>query len=121
MQSSSSVRIFSLDRERLLQDLRQACERLIRERVEVEEVRLFGSLARGDANAFSDADVLILLNEDTESDPVVRILRYLPFFDLARGVDLLVYTRAELQRALQEENPFLQQVWSESIRLAGRG
>jgi len=38
----------------------------------------------------------------------------------ARGGDLLVYTRAELQRALQEENPFLQQVWSESIRLAGR-
>lgn len=83
-------------------------------------VRLFGSLARGDANAFSDADVLILLNEDTESDLVARILRYLPFYDLARGVDLPVYICAELERASQEENPFLQQVWSESIRPAGR-
>lgn len=83
-------------------------------------MRLFGSLARGDANAFSDADVLILLNEDTETDPVARILRYLPMFGLSRGVDLLVYTRAELQRAL-EKNPFIQQAWAESVLLAERG
>ncbi len=120
MKSSNSVRIFSLDYEQLLRQIREVGKRLIHERAEVEEVRLFGSLVRGDATAFSDADVLIVVSEDAESDPVARILRYLPYFDLSRGVDLLVYTRAEVQRALQEGNPFVQQAWGESILLAGR-
>jgi predicted nucleotidyltransferase len=64
----------------------------------VDQVRLFGSLARGDATGLSDVDILILLRRALESDPHRRILTFLPYFDLPRNTDLLVYTLAELEQ-----------------------
>jgi predicted nucleotidyltransferase len=90
---------------------------LAAEHAEVSEVRLFGSLARGDATGISDVDVLLVLCESDEKDPIRRILRYLPFFNLDRGVDLLVYTRDELRRAVEGGNPFLRRALDESVLL----
>ena len=56
--SSSTVRIISLDREALLAQLRAIAAQIRRE-CDVEDVRVFGSLARGDATGTSDVDVLI--------------------------------------------------------------
>jgi predicted nucleotidyltransferase len=81
----------------------------------VAEVRLFGSLARGDATGLSDVDLLIVLSETGESDPHRRILAFLPYFDLYRGVDLLVLTRAEIERRLAEDDRWLKRVWTESV------
>lgn len=117
MPSSASVRIFSLPREALLTRLRQIIARLRAERPEVLDVRLFGSLARGDAMAFSDVDLLILIQADAEMDPIQRILRYLRYFDLNRGVDILVFTAAEWQARLAQGDPFAQTLMRESISL----
>lgn len=117
MSSSASVRVFSLPREALLTRLRQIIARLRAERPEVLDVRLFGSLARGDATAFSDVDLLILTQADAETDPIQRILRYLPYFDLDRGVDILVFTAAEWQARLDQGDPFAHTLMRESIRL----
>ena len=57
--SSSSVKIISLNRDQLLTRLRQIASRLQKEHPEVAEVRLFGSLARGDQTGTSDVDILI--------------------------------------------------------------
>ncbi|MCX8024508.1 MAG: nucleotidyltransferase domain-containing protein [Thermanaerothrix sp.] len=57
--------------------LHQIIARLRAERPEVLDVHLFGSLARGDATAFSDVDLLTLTRADDETDPIQRILRYL--------------------------------------------
>ena len=48
---------------------------------------------------------------------VRRILSFLPYFDLDRGTDLLVYTRAELEQQLAGQNPFLHRIWRESLPL----
>lgn len=117
MSSFASVRVFSLPREALLTRLRQIIARLRAERPEVLEVRLFGSLARGDATTFSDGDLLILTQADAETDPIQRILRYLPYFDLDRGVDILVFTAAEWQARLDQGDPFAQTLMRESLRL----
>lgn len=115
--SSDSVKIISLDREHLLARLNEIATQIRRENEPVEEIRLFGSLARGDATGTSDADVLIVLRETTETDLHRRILRFIRYFDLDRGTDLLVYTRAELERELTSDNRFLRRVWRESLPL----
>lgn len=115
MRSSDSVKIISLDRTRLLAELRQIAGRISADHPEVAEVRLFGSLARGDYTGTSDVDVLILLKQTNETDPLRRILSFLPYFDLMRGTDLLVYTLAELEERLAAGDRFIQRIWAESI------
>ena len=114
--SSGSVKIISLNRDELLGQLQRIATRLRAEHPEAE-IRLFGSLARGDQTGLSDIDILIVLDHATEPDPHRRILTFLPYFDLPRGTDLLVYTRAELTRRLAENDRFLRQIWNESLAL----
>jgi predicted nucleotidyltransferase len=113
--SFNSVKIISLNREHLLARLREIAANIHREQDDVEEIRMFGSLARGDATGTSDADILIVLREATDTDPHRRILRFIRYFDLDRGTDLLIYTHAELEHEISSDNRFLQQVWRESI------
>jgi predicted nucleotidyltransferase len=114
--SSDSVKIISLNQPNLLAHLHEIAARIRTEHPEVEQVRLFGSLARGDATGISDVDVLILLRDSAEPDPLRRILTFLPHFDLDRASDLLVYTRAEFDRHLAN-SPFLRDIWNESVAL----
>src|SRR5512139_770419 len=58
-----SVRVFRLDRAGTVDRLRARAHRLLEERADVLEVRLFGSLARGDAHPGSDADLLIVVRD----------------------------------------------------------
>lgn len=111
--SFDSVRIISLDRDSLLERLRAIAQRIRAEHPEAAEVRLFGSLARGDQTGTSDIDILIVLDDDVEADPVRRALVFMPYFDLERGTDILVYTRTELK----EHRPGLQRIRQESILL----
>ena len=115
--SCNSVRIISLDREEMLARLREIAARLRAERPEVAEVRLFGSLARGEQHGTSDIDVVVLLSESKESDWHRRILTYLPYFDLSRDTDVLVYTVAELEERLAAGDRFLRRIYEESISL----
>lgn len=86
--------------------LRTIASRIRNEYSQVEQVRVFGSLARGDATGTSGVDVLILLRDSTEADPLQRIRALLPYFDLERGTDLLVFTRAALEEQLAAHNAF---------------
>ncbi|MGH2352060.1 MAG: nucleotidyltransferase domain-containing protein [Chloroflexota bacterium] len=81
-------------RERLAEAVRAIADR----RPEVEEVVLFGSLARGDATPGSDADLLVVLSSSDVSF-LHRIPRYLPA-DCGIGVDVFPYTRDELASRL---------------------
>jgi predicted nucleotidyltransferase len=116
-QSSNSVKIISLDPNRLLKQVRDAVGQIRANHPEVAEVRLFGSLARGDATGVSDVDLLIVLSDTDEKDPHRRILTYLPYFALDRGVDLLVLTQGEIDRRLGDNDRWLGRVWAESVAL----
>ena len=115
--SCGSVRIVSLERDSLLEQLRQIAALIRAERPEVAEVRLFGSLARGDQHGTSDVDVLLLLHASEETDWHRRILAYLPYFDIGRHADVLVYTTAEVEERLAAGDKFLQRIIAESIPL----
>jgi predicted nucleotidyltransferase len=100
--SFGSVRIFSLNRAKILDCLRLSAARLAEQHPEIAEIWLFGSLARGDAVPGSDADVLLIL--DSSDQPFhERAPRYA--LDLCGiGVDLLAYTREEFDQ-LRDRSP----------------
>ncbi|GAB6063117.1 nucleotidyltransferase domain-containing protein [Deferrisoma palaeochoriense] len=90
--------VFSLDREEALRRVREAAERLGRERPEVRFVGLFGSLAKGTAVPGSDADLIVVL-DPTDLRFLDRPLRYGPYFEgVGLDVDLFCYTPEELPR-----------------------
>lgn len=95
--------------------LKRAVERLAKRYPEIEQVWLFGSLARGDAVPGSDADLLVVLT-DSQLPFLDRSVRYQPDF-CGVGVDVLAYTRAELASLQAEGHAFLRQAQAEGICL----
>lgn len=85
-------------------------------RPEIEQVILFGSLARGEAVPGSDADLLVILSS-SEQPFLERIPRYLPD-GLPVGVDVFPYTRQELTHMLADGNHLITQAVEEGILLA---
>ena len=85
---------------------------------EIQEVRLFGSLARDERNPYADADLLVVV-DDTDLAPRDRSPRYQPS-GLPVPADLTVCTRAELERELAAGNRFLTRILRESIPLYSR-
>jgi predicted nucleotidyltransferase len=115
--SFDSVKIISIDRDKLLARLREIAERICVERPEVTEVRVFGSIARGDHVGTSDVDVLILLEDANAGDVVEQARSFYPYFDLPVGVDMLVFTREQLADRLRSGDAFVERMWRESQRV----
>jgi predicted nucleotidyltransferase len=105
----STVRITYFDRRAVRAAVEQHARELAARYPEIEEIVLFGSLARGTPVPGSDADLLIVL---CESDR--RFLDRIPAFLPSRfpvGVDVFPYTRAEVERMLREGNTFLREAF----------
>ena len=115
--SSGSVQIISLDRSKLVHRLEQIARRMAVERPDVVDVRLFGSLARGDQVGTSDADVLVVVRGDAPVDPIAGARALYPYFDLPIGVDLWVVGERELARRLRAQDVFATRAWQESCSL----
>jgi predicted nucleotidyltransferase len=114
----SSVSVRSLDREKVLEALRDAARALGASHPEVREVRLFGSLARGSRNPYADADLLIVL--DTCDLPFrERTPKYKPV-GLPVPADLIVCTKEELDREVASGNSFVCGALAESLPLYTR-
>lgn len=73
----------------------------------IEEIYLFGSYAQGNAGAHSDADILVVLYSGQRSLTDRADEFILEFSKGPVPVDVLVYTRSELDRAVKEGNHFL--------------
>ena len=114
--SSASVKVFWLDRPHLIERLKSAAQALIEQHPEIEQIVLFGSLARGDAVPGSDADLLIVVSHSAE--PFLgRAVRYRPA-GVGVGVDVVAYTREELAALLAAGNAFVRQALRDGMVLA---
>jgi len=113
--SSSSVRVVFADREKILEGLRAAVADLAARNPEVEEIILFGSLARGDLTPRSDADLLVVLQR-AEDDPRDRIPRYMPR-RCPVPVDVFPFTRAEVDERVRAGDHFFARILREGIRI----
>jgi predicted nucleotidyltransferase len=105
--------IDSRAREALLRELRVLAARLVAD-LGVEEVYLFGSLARAEQHDGSDIDLLVVARYPARSlDFVGEILR---FTDLP--VEPLVIRPETLARRLAEGHPLFVRAMSEAVRLS---
>lgn len=84
----------------------------------VERAILFGSYARGTADAESDVDLVLI--EPTPRPFVERGLDHPELFRVGLGIDLLVYTPEEWQRMLAQENPLAERIAQEGIEVYAR-
>jgi len=89
--------------------------RQVMARLEVQRVLVFGSYARGDYDAYSDLDVIIVY--ETERPFLERFRDFEALFDLPMAVELLAYTPAEFAAMVEAENPFIHHVLGEAIEL----
>jgi len=87
------------------------------ERPEVSEIRVFGSIARGDYTGTSDVDVLVILRDTPEKDNLALIRKFYSYFDLPVGVDLIVLTEDQIKTRLEDKDPFVTQILEESYPL----
>lgn len=79
------------------QTIQDAARRLVEAAGSPRRVLLFGSYARGDATEDSDLDILVV--EEDLPDPTAEYVRLREAVGaLGVGVDLLIYTEAELER-----------------------
>ncbi|MCY3712832.1 MAG: nucleotidyltransferase domain-containing protein [Gemmatimonadetes bacterium] len=82
---------------------------------EIESIYLFGSLARGDAVPGSDADLLIVVSHS--ADPFRDRSARFQTTGVGVGVDVVVYTREELDSMLETGNEFVRRALREAILL----
>lgn len=91
-------------------------ETILRDYGPVEKIILFGSAARGDADEYSDIDLIIVKETDK---PFVRRSVEAPYFRISS--DIFVYTPREFEQMKEDENPFIESALKEGIVLYERG
>jgi uncharacterized protein len=91
----------------------------------VDKSLIFGSEAKGTADFNSDIDILVVLDHENmprsfreRSANYLKISRAIRDIEKKHPIDLLVYTRAELERIKASGNLFIRRVLREGIELA---
>ena len=116
----SNVRVFKLDNAALVRRLTERACALLEHRPDVVEVRLFGSLARGEGRPGSDADLFIVVRDGAaplleRSSELARA-----FEGVGVGCDVIAFTESEMQGASARNDPFTRTVFEQGEVLATR-
>lgn len=96
--SSGSVKGFLIDREMVMEKLKDVSETALNTFPEILEIRVFGSFAKGEETGLSDIDIFILISSSDEKNPVQRLKKYFYFFseNLDIAVDVVVADLSEI-------------------------
>ena len=96
-----------------LQDRAILVERLRPRVAGARRALVFGSVARGEADEWSDLDLIVIA--DTDRTFFERFRDFGGLYEVWPRLDLLVYTSAEFERMVDEENPFLLRALEEGV------
>ena len=113
---SSEVRFFKLNHEALINELREYAKKALEKGA--LSVILVGSLARGDYTAFSDADVIIIVEESSER-PMDRIAKFMET-KTSVDVDVRVYTLEEIENMIGCGSRIIHEIAEHGIILGGK-
>ncbi|MCX8082081.1 MAG: nucleotidyltransferase domain-containing protein [bacterium] len=91
------MKCISIDREALLKKLRTIAIEAKKQFSEIEDIRIFGSLAKNQETGISDIDLLVIAQTE-KVHPIERVKPYFYFFSerIEIGIDLLVAKPDEL-------------------------
>ncbi len=94
--SLDSVKAFYLDRNKLIKELQKAAGEAMLLFPEIQEIRLVGSVARGEQTGLSDVDLFIAV-DNSEEDVVERIKPYYRFFSdrIKLSLDIFIAQKEE--------------------------
>ena len=105
-----------IDKEKIIGEFKAISAEIARKNKRVESVILFGSYANNNAGTRSDADILVVLLKD-ERKMLDRLDEFmLAFSEGPIPVDVFVYTKDEITKALETNNSFITQAL-QGIRL----
>ena len=99
----------------LLHDLGELRRRLAPHLTRARKAIVFGSVARGEADAWSDLDLLIVA--DTTRPFFERFKDYGGLYDVWPRLDLLIYTPEEFAQMVAEERPLISRALEEGVVL----
>ncbi|MBI4335135.1 MAG: nucleotidyltransferase domain-containing protein [Candidatus Omnitrophica bacterium] len=115
--SSDFAGVRFLDKDKVINKLRDITARLCKENNNIQGMYLFGSLVKNSYKPGSDADILVILKKDKKPMPE-RIQEYLRFFLSAPvPVDVFVYTAQELDNMKTCGNRFIAKITAEAVKL----
>ena len=84
-----------------------------------EKIYLFGSWARGEADALSDIDLVLIKKTETSFfERLKHVYKLLP--ENSGSVDVLVYTPVEFAKMQQQGNAFIEMILEEGKLIYGR-
>lgn len=107
---NGGVRLFSVDKEMVIDRLIAVSEEFFGRLGDVERVYLFGSYANGIPLPGSDIDLLVIISE-SDLPAIERPSRFTPP-SLPVGVDVIVLTLSELEQKLGEGSKFVREAIS---------
>lgn len=99
--------------EVVIQDLPALRARLAPHLGRARKAIVFGSVARGEADRWSDLDLVIVA--DTPRPFFERFKDFAGIYDVWPRLDLLVYTPAEFAAMVEEENPLIERILAEGV------
>ena len=97
----------------LLRDLPVLRRRLAPHLARAEQAILFGSVARGEADEWSDLDLLIVAR--TSRPFFERFKDFRGLYDVWPRLDLLIYTPDEFRQVVTEQRPLLVQALAKGV------
>lgn len=97
----------------VIQDLDALKQRLAPHLRRARKAIVFGSVARGEADQWSDLDLVIVAQ--THRPFLERFLDFEGIYDVWRRLDLLVYTPEEFAQMQAEGRPFIEHVLQEGV------
>lgn len=111
--SSGSVKAFWLNKEDVISRLKEIARESLTVFPEIREIRLLGSLAKGEETGLSDADIFLLVDSG-EKNPIERMKPYFNFFSerIGLAIDMIVATPDEIEnfKELLKESIILSKV-----------
>ncbi len=118
VQTSDEVTILKGRPRLTLDEIARLAEAPLRE-AGAERAIVFGSWARGDADGFSDLDLVVVAK--CELPPLERGLRFGRLVDvIPLGVDLLVYTPEEFARGMRDRYGIFDAITREGVTIYPR-
>ena len=104
----NSVKILSLNRDEVINKLEDSINDLVKKRREILKVILFGSLIRENYTPYSDADILIIIDDKAKIPQKIRDRIPSYFIDDAPiSIDIFPYKEKEIQKKISENNFFV--------------